>query len=140
MKKLLFVIIVLLCTSCNKTKNTTDTSKYDYPKDVTIKWDDIFSLESDNYLVYFYSLTCSHCRDLKQEILTFYYERQPLMYFVNTNDKGVFGKTKDLRGIDSVDDFYIFGTPFLIRIKEYKVSDYYPGVTSIREYIHSYSI
>ena len=37
--------------------------------------------------------------------------------------------------IDSIDDFYIFGTPFMIEIKEHSVSGYYAGANEILESI-----
>ena len=133
MKKLLFLLSSVL-VSCGATTQTPSVT-YDYEDVNHIDWYDSFKQEETDYLVYYYSPTCSHCNMIKQEIISYYLlEKEPL-YFVNTQLNSRFGPTKELTGICDIDSFHIFGTPFLIRVKDYKVADYYPGVGKIREYL-----
>ena len=135
MKLLLFTCLLL--TGCGAT-NTKPEKQYDY-EDVTrhIDWYDSFDQEENEYLVYYYSDTCSHCSRIKNDIIEYYFSNIETLYFVNTNQNSVFGKTKDLTGLSDIESFYIFGTPFLIRFKDWKISDYYPGSNSVLTYINS---
>lgn len=137
MKKLFLLIIPFLLFSCKSNKNTNpaDTT-LDYSIVITsIKWEDVFNQEEDDYFVYFYSTTCSHCASIKQEILTYYLLDKVTMYFVCVDKEGKYGKVSDLTGICKIDDFYIFGTPSYVEIKNYKVYKYYAGASAIREII-----
>ena len=135
MKKLLFLLGVVL-VSCSQ-QSPTKTTNYHY-SDVEdhIDWYDSFVQDSDEYLVYYYSETCAHCTLIKQEIIVYYFSEVEEMYFVNTNLNSKFGPTKDLKGICDINEFYIFGTPFLVKFKNHIVSDYYPGVSKILDYLN----
>ena len=104
-------------------------------KDRLIPWNEIFNQEEDYYFVYFYSETCGHCNDIKQDVLNYYFESINPMYFVCTNYEAVIGPKKELYGIDNIDEFYIFGTPFMIEIKDHTILDYYAGTIEILEFI-----
>ena len=137
MKRLFLSIICLLTASCN-INGSAVIKKYDYD-DVTSKilWSDIFTQEEDCYLVYFYRTTCAHCNELKEEILNYYFASEKTMYFVEVDDKARYGSVTDLTLITCIDDFYIFGTPFLIEMENNKIKNYYAGVTNIRGFIMS---
>ena len=102
-----------------------------------ISWNDVFKQEENEYSVYFFSQTCGHCKELKKEILSYYFGNYEQLYFVETSEDTVFGSPSDLVGVNSIECFYIFGTPFLINIESGAVSNYYAGNTKIREYIAS---
>ena len=131
-------VILLLCSllvSCGSSHKEA-VVEYDYSDVSThIDWYDSFVQEEDDYLVYYYSETCSHCNSIKQQVIRYYLSEKEPMYFVNTNLNSKFGPVKELSGINDIDSFYIFGTPFLLRVKEHMVSDYYPGTKKILEYL-----
>ncbi len=135
MKRYVFALCMLL-VSCSK-PNETLVTNYDY-SDVTtqIDWYDTFNQEENDYLVYYYNETCSHCNSIKQNVISYYLADEETMYFVNTKNNSRFGPVKELKGIDDIELFYIFGTPFLIRVKDYKIEDYYSGVNKILEYLN----
>ena len=61
------------------------------------------------------------------------------MFFVDTVKEKAVYKNNDglLIGTKNNNDFYIFGTPFLVEITNYVVTNWYAGVDSIRLYIAS---
>lgn len=128
---LLSAAILTACTS----NGEVIEHNYHEIKDKLISWDDIFIQKEDSYLIYFYSERCIHCNEIKQEIISFFLEDITTMYFVCTNIKAEFGPTKELNGIDSINDFYIFGTPFLLELKNHIVEDYYAGVNEVKDRI-----
>ena len=135
MKKIIFTLCLML-VACGQNLSTQATN-YDY-SDVEshIDWYDSFKQEEDDYLVYYYSPTCSHCNSIKQEVISYYLSEKESLFFVNTQLNSKFGPTKELTGICDIESFYIFGTPFLIRVKDFRVADYYPGVTKILDYLN----
>ena len=137
MKKLFLLLVPFLLFSCKNNKSGGQSeSKLDYSIVTThINWEDVFNQQELDYFVYFYSTTCAHCAAIKQDILSYYLEEKVTMYFVCVDNQGRFGKVSDLTGICKIDDFYIFGTPFYVEIKNNKVYRYYAGATAIREII-----
>ena len=59
------------------------------------------------------------------------------MFFLSTDTNEVsFNSMKSaLIGVDNITDFYIVGTPSLIRFIDHKVDEYYLGEKEILEYI-----
>ena len=137
MKKISSVVIpLLLLTGCsNVKKQEIKNHNYHEIRNDLIDWVDIFNQPEHDYIVYFYSERCGHCNSIKNDIISYYQTTSKKMYFVCTDFDAVFGQQKDLTGIDNVEDFYIFGTPFLIRLQEYIVTEYYAGTTAILNYI-----
>ena len=139
MKRFLFLLLSIASLVGCSTPKTSEKATYDYDDIQThIEWNEVFSQSDSDYLVYFYSLTCGHCKEMKEDILSYYFKNKPVMYFVETsNSKDArFGPGGELKGISDVDNFFIFGTPFLIRVITKKVSEYYSGVKQIRDYIN----
>ena len=121
--------------SCSS--KTTVKEKYDY-EEVTseISWSETFNQREDLYLVYFYKESCGYCQSIKSKVLNYYFFKKEVMYFVDCEaGEAIYGPTKDLKGMSDISNFYIFGTPFLIKIKEKKIDSYYPGMNKILEYI-----
>ena len=133
MKKLILSTLIAMLASCS----SYETIKHNYHeiKDHLISLSDIFIQEEDTYLVYFYSERCGHCNELKQDILSYYFKQITPMYFICTDIEIVTGPPKDLLGISDINEFYIFGTPFLTLIKDGTVADYYVGKVQILDFI-----
>ncbi len=133
MKKLILTTLITVLASCS----SSETIKHNYHeiKDHLISWSDIFVQEEDTYLVYFYSERCGHCNELKQDILSYYFKEITPMYFICTDIEIVIGPPKDLLEISDINEFYIFGTPFLTLINDGTVADYYVGKAQILDFI-----
>ena len=134
--KSLLIPLLVLC-GCTTTKKE-ELHNYHEIKDRQIEWNSIFKQEEEDYLVYFYSERCGYCNEIKQDVLKFYLADYLPMYFVCTDYDAVVGPRSDLTGVDNIDDFYIFGTPFLARLLEHKIANYYVGVSEIRQFISGY--
>ena len=138
MKKLTSLIIpVFLITGCEPSQAIKVEHNYHEIKDHLIPWEDVFSQEEHDYLVYFYSERCGHCNSIKNDVISYYLTTEETMYFVCTDIDAVFGSQSDLTGIDNITDFYIFVIPFLARLVEYAISKYYVGSSAILDYIHN---
>lgn len=136
MKKLTCLTLPLLVlTGCKANNQIKESHNYHEVKDDLIAWSDIFNIDSSDYLLYFYSERCGHCSEIKNEVISYYEHTDKEMYFVCTDIDAVFGPAKDLTDIDNIEDFYIFGTPFLTRIYNFKVKEYYAGSNSILNYL-----
>ena len=129
--KLSLLVICLLCGCTPKEKAEVPIKK----KDIVI--DDLFSIDSDTYLVYFYSEQCRHCLNIKDDMENFYSTYSGDMFFLSTDINEVnFNSMKSaLIGVDNITDFYIVGTPSLIRFIDHKVDEYFLGEKEILEYI-----
>ena len=99
-----------------------------------ISWNDIFAQEQETYKVYFYSESCGYCRELKEDIISYYKKGIEVIYFVCTDEYAVFN-TGDLIGINNINDFFILGTPMLVEITNSTVTNSYAGLSMIRNYI-----
>ena len=135
MKPLLLFATILLSGCVPSTKSDPVTYDYSDVESHQINWSDIFSQPEDSYSVYFYSVTCGHCAEIKQNILSYYFLNKEVIYFSKTSEETVFGSKTDLIGVSNLEDFHIFGTPFLINISNHAVSNYYAGVSEITKYI-----
>lgn len=138
MKSLL--LLVLLLSGCSNTHANIITKEYDYLDVSThIDWIDVFSQVEDLYLVYFYSLTCGHCKEIKQDILSYYFSSNETIYFVQADENTVYGSSGELIGISDISNLFIYGTPFLIKLENHSLIEYYGGEKEIREYINKNS-
>lgn len=137
MKKLFLVFLSLLIIGCTNRNSGTSLPELDYSIVKThINWIDIFNQQEVDYFVYFYSTTCAHCRNIKQEMLNYYLSEKSYLYFLcmdKIDDR--YKQPYDITGICDSNKLYIFGTPFLIEVKNYKVYQYYAGEKSILELI-----
>ena len=114
-----------------------DVLDYDIAKDDFIKWVDVFNQKDKRYIVYFYSPYCGYCRTVKEDILSYYLLKLEPFYLVDAIAENAVFKSNDgkIIGTNKLEDLYILGTPFLLEITNYRVTNYYAGVESIRLYI-----
>ena len=137
MKKIICLALpLLLITGCKADNKQEPFHNYHEIRDHLISWENIFSVNSNDYLVYFYSERCGHCNEIKSTVIDYYLHTEKDMYFVCTDLDVVFGNPSDITGVDNIEDFYIFGTPFLTRIYQFKVKEYYAGTKSILSYLN----
>lgn len=96
--------------------NYNDVQKY------ILILDAIFDVDSDSYYVYFYSLTCSHCQELKDFIIEKGLERQDI-YFIQSSANDQFTTDPNLViNAENPGDIYILGYPTMLKIENKKVT------------------
>jgi len=105
--------------------NHNDYGSYDVPvsydySDVnkfSLIWSEIFSVELDEYYVYFYSTTCSHCMDLKDFIIEKAIKRGDI-YFVRSSSLDQFTEDPNKSiGAENPGEIWILGYPTLLKIE-----------------------
>ena len=135
MKKLKFILLpmLMMCSCAEQTEIVIHN--YHEIRNSLISWENIFFIEDDEFFVYFYAEKCGYCNEIKQSVLNFYLKNLCVFYFVNCDFEIKTGPIIDLRGIDNLDEFYIFGTPFLVKFEYRAVTDYYVGSQQILDYI-----
>ena len=133
-KILLLGFIPFLLIGCSKTE--LDYSMFD---DQHITWNEIFSIESNAYDVYFYSTSCLHCHSIKDEVLAFAKKHKDTFYFVKESSQFVFGKNiEDTIGVTLLEDFYVAGVPTLVHFSFHIVCSHLLGESQIKNYIETF--
>lgn len=120
-KKLLsltFILLTLL-SSCSIT-NHSDLIYEDYNQleEYQITWRDLFLQSNSEYFVYIYSLSCLHCQNIKEEVISFVIsEKYPTYLIEYTKDIPISNNVEDCIGSSSYVEVTIKGTPSLLQIK-----------------------
>lgn len=121
--------IPLLLGSCTLTKKEEkiDTSNIVIPEadheyfeieEMSINWSDILLQNKTTYYVYIYSLTCTHCQELKNWIIDTALTRKDI-YFVKGSNKDIIkSDVSETIGATDIDDVAIMGYPTLLKINE----------------------
>ena len=125
MKKLLIIVLSPILfggcsksvgTSLEKSESQADVFDYDIIKDKEILWNDLLIQEKESYSVYIYSLTCGHCNEIKQEIISYALNHDDF-YIVEYNKNIPICDGQEEQGEkDKLEDICIFGTPSLLSI------------------------
>ncbi len=107
---------------------------YDEISHLKIYWSTIFVQEEDNYYVYLYSVTCSHCNSIKNEMIEYALLEQEKIYFVSSSAEHVLTQeVNKYEQIDSLDDLKIKGYPTLLKLENHIVKKNLAGAKEIRE-------
>ena len=140
--KIIFLPCLFALISCqNEISLPSDSSEYnaehsyDEISQWEIKWADIFNQCEEEYYVYFYSPTCSHCNLIKNTIIDYALEHEG-MYFIHFNEDVITAiDIQNTIGASSVDDLAILGTPSLVEIKHHVVTNNMAGTTKILTFL-----
>ena len=109
---------------------------YNEIEELLISWGDIFKIEDPRYYVYFYSETCSHCKNIKNEVIGYSLSNQTPMYFVTFNKEVVVSHDiSNTIGLTSVEGLSILGTPSLLDIESGVIVQNIAGETAILNYL-----
>ena len=122
--RLRFIPIVLatLLVSCTGNDNSkTSSSIHEIPKEYEINLADCLSQEEEQYLVFFNSETCNHCKEIMGDVISFANENITKTYFLNVskpeNKIERCSKEELVVGIDKVEDLRILGTPTIVKVE-----------------------
>ena len=165
--RLLMIFSVFMLVSCNGPKpsfiDTKNRNYDDYYERFGINnlEEEFFYKDSNHYLIYIYSDTCSHCHNIKGVILDY------LDSIIDETCNGItdiyiFNGSKDpnfrtyfkekpknwqsdglqntlitqMIGASSLAETYFFGTPSLYTIKDHVLSTFYLGEDTVGDYFY----
>lgn len=146
-KQLLFINLFFL-GGCDfavyeKSYENYDISKvpldhdYDEIKEFELSFDSIFEPLEKSYFVYFYSLTCSHCTQIKNFIIEKAIETREI-YFVKASNQIILkDDVLSTIGAGKIDDIGILGYPSLLKIENKIVIKNVAGITPIKELLNN---
>ena len=131
MKKTIYLILpaILALTSCENSpsiftsktsESTPEIVEHDYREIASkkIDWNDMFLIDKNEYQIYFYSLTCAHCKNLKNSVIEYALKNDDL-FFIEANEKVVIkNDVSDTIGATSISQMGILGYPSLIKIDQ----------------------
>lgn len=129
MKKFLLIISILFLTSCVEQNSTISFSsissiaisseiehEYSEISYYRLNWNEIFNVEKDNYYVYLFSTTCSHCSSIKNKIIEFALNNRNV-YFIEDSAEITFKNDVNYTiGLTSFENLAILGFPSLLKI------------------------
>ena len=106
--------------------NYSEASEYE------LTWEAIFDVNEDQYYVYVYSTTCSHCDELKNYIVEKALQREDVYLIKGTSRDQITSDSSKLIGAQKSDDVWILGYPSLLKISNQKVTKNLAGVNQIK--------
>ncbi len=109
-----------IISDSNSTNPPTEIVEHDYREIASKKigWDDMFNQGQNEYYIYFYSLTCAHCKNLKNLVIEYALKNDDL-FFIEASEKIVIkNDVSDTIGATSVSEMGILGYPSLIKIDQ----------------------
>ena len=138
----LFLTLPLLLSGCGSTKKEPEKDienivipeverNYGEVTHLLIDWDDVFEVTKSQYFVYYYSVNCSHCSEMKNWIIEQALNRDDI-FFVKGSAKDKL--RNDVTGTISatkVEDIAILGYPSCIEFKDKKVAKNVAGKSKI---------
>ena len=136
--RLVFFPCLFALTSCGEESNSQIIKRsYEEVGDREILWSEVFDIDKEDYLVYFYSPTCGHCRSIKDQMISYASDDSHNMYLVKFSDDAVVSTSvKNTIGITSVEDLSILGTPSLIEIVMHTLTKNIAGSEAILEFLN----
>jgi len=139
MKNFLILVPFILLTSCYVENNVSSSSySYNDVKDKVINLDEMFSLKDENYFVYVYSYGCTHCKEIKDLVISYALSTKTPFYFLEfTKDIQIKNDKKGCIGVYRLIDFYIYGTPSLYFLESNTIYEEYWGSDKISNYLNN---
>ena len=135
-------ILLLLSTFINTTLvlvKQNNFAKYDDYSEYALKYESSIFRKNGTYYVYFYSDTCSHCKEIKKTVFTYIEENNengdmPTLYLykVKGTENFISTESSNLVGVSKHEDLKLVGTPTLILISDGKVSSAYESSEDIK--------
>ena len=105
---------------------------YTEVSDFELTWDSVFDVDESKYYVYFYSITCAHCKELQNYIIDTALKRGDVYFVKGTSKDQITSDTKKLIGAEIPGDIWILGYPSLLKILDKKVTKNLAGSSQIK--------
>ena len=140
-KKLLLISIPFLVLGCSQDETTTYQDEgyevqversYEEVKDYELTWETMFDVNSESYYVYFYSITCNHCSELKNYIVDKALVRKDIYFVKGSNKDQITTDPTKGKNAENPGDIWILGYPSLIKITNKKCTKNLAGINQIK--------
>lgn len=106
---------------------------YEEVNDLHIFFSETFKQVEDSYYAYFYSLSCSHCASLKNDIIEFALTKKETIYFVKSSPEiNVNDQKPSEPGVNNSSELVIRGYPTLLKIVDHILTFNIAGVSPIK--------
>jgi len=108
--------------------------EHDYAEvsDYQLLWESIFDVNKEQYYVYIYSTSCSHCSELKNYVIENALKNKNV-YFVKGTSTDQIGKDpKATKYPENPRDIWILGYPSLLQISNKKCVKNLAGINQIK--------
>ena len=106
--------------------------EYEEVLDYQLLLETTFDVKSENYYVYFYSLSCTHCNEIKNYIIEKALERKDIYFIKGTSKDKITTDTKKLIGAENPEDIWLLGYPSLLLISNKKCTKNLAGEQQIK--------
>ena len=119
------LFVAAMFVSCSPVKNEQSnknaSTEYELPTEQEIFLKDCLAQNESQYLVFFHSDTCTHCQEIRGDVLSFCEENILKMYFLNTkkptNEIQTCSREEITLGISGYENLKIVGTPTIIKVE-----------------------
>lgn len=141
MRKFFVLLAILFSISVKTCEEKGEEKTYDYDDftELKISWKNLFSPAKSQYFVYFYSVYCSHCNNVKDDILPLIYANKEYFYLMEYKPEIPIEIDAYLTiGKSQLDEIWILGTPSLIGIVDGAVNLNIGGEKSIKDFVTNY--
>lgn len=105
----------------NEQSNKNASTEYEIPIELEIDLKDCLSQSESQYLIFFHSETCSHCKEIKGDVLSFVNDNILKVYFLDikkpNNEVTICQKEEIVFGVGDYQDLKILGTPTIIKVE-----------------------
>ena len=137
------VFFTLMLSGCKFTaSHSTDFLKASppiYSDFEALTWNELFSIQDENYFAYIFSKTCFHCLSIEKDICDFANNSVFPLYFIEFNSEIPIGNNiEETIGLNSIEGVFIKGTPTLILISERAIQFNIAGAENILQTISLY--
>ena len=119
--KFLFLLLTLLLVGCEKAHEDTPIEEeiiaLDYSDFVNLhlEWKNLFSPAKSLYFVYIYSISCGHCKAIKDDVLSFINtDKESFFLMEYSKEIPTSNNVADTIGKEKVEEIAILGTPTLL--------------------------
>lgn len=128
MRRVLLLVLTLLITSCSHSKPQLSYDNFSH-------YQSLDSRETQRTIseVYVYSKTCSYCKEIQQEVLTYLINKTSYFLIEVTNETK---RCKSQQDLISLDDFCTIGTPAILIVEANLITDVYLGKRAVLDYIY----
>ena len=105
---------------------------YDEVQEYELFWETMFDVNSENYYVYIYSNSCSHCEDLKDYIIEKALTRGDIYFVKGTSNDQIGNDPNKSKYAGNPGDIWILGYPSLLKITDKKCMKNLAGISQIK--------